>query len=44
MATMSLFMNLFENYYNVLRVESDEEQSSENRISISFYITEISKS
>ena len=37
-ASISLFMNLFE---NIVRVESDEEQSSETQISISFFITEI---
>ena len=41
MATMSLFTNLFENCYNMICVESDEEHFSGNQISISFIITEI---
>ena len=43
MATMSLFTNLFENCNNMNCVESDEEHFSENKISISFFITEISQ-
>ena len=35
-------MNLFENCNNNIDVESHEEQYSENQISISFIITEIS--
>ena len=36
-------MNLFENCNNIICVKSDEEHFSENQISISFIITEISQ-
>ena len=35
-------MNLFENCNNIIGVESYEEHFSENQISLSFIITEIS--
>ena len=41
MATMPLFTNLFENCNNMISVESDEGHFSANRISISFFITEL---
>ena len=45
MAAISLFMNLnlFENCNNIICLEYDEEHFSENQISISFFITEISQ-
>ena len=43
MATMSLFMNLFENCNNIICGESDEEHFSENQISILFFISVISQ-
>ena len=36
-------MNLYENCNNIIGLESDEEHLSENQISISFIITEISQ-
>ena len=43
MAAISLFMNLFENCNNIICLESEVEHFSENQISISFIITEISQ-
>ena len=40
MTAMSLFMNLYENCNNVIRVKSDEENFSENQISIYLFMTD----